>query len=191
MGLISAAINAATGAVADTWKDFYYCDSLDKDVLMARGRRQGGAFTGNRGHDNIITSGSGIAVADGQCMIIVEQGKIVEMSAEPGQFIFDASTEPSIFCGDLGEGIRKTWEVVKKSFTLGGERFSGVELRTLFSLRSTAFTLDYDGDFRFTVTGFGHGVGMSQYGAEVMAEEGSDYREILAHYYPGTELETA
>lgn len=121
MGLISAAINAATGAVADTWKDFYYCDSLDKDVLMARGRRQGGAFTGNRGHDNIITSGSGIAVADGQCMIIVEQGKIVEMSAEPGQFIFDASTEPSIFCGDLGEGIRKTWEVVKKRFTLGGE----------------------------------------------------------------------
>ena len=75
-----------------------------------------------------------------------------------------------------------------ESLILGGERFTGVELRALFSLRSTAFTLEYDGDFRFTVTGFGHGVGMSQYGAEVMAEEGADYREILAHYYPGTEL---
>ncbi|MCR5576700.1 MAG: stage II sporulation protein D [Oscillospiraceae bacterium] len=72
---------------------------------------------------------------------------------------------------------------------LGGERFSGTELRGLFSLRSTAFTLTYeDGEFVFTVTGFGHGVGMSQYGAEVMAEAGADYREILAHYYPGTEL---
>lgn len=71
---------------------------------------------------------------------------------------------------------------------LGGARFSGVELRQLFSLRSTAFTLRYDGDFIFTVTGFGHGVGMSQYGAEVMAREGRSYREILAHYYPGTEL---
>ena len=121
MGLISAALNAAGGAVADTWKDFFYCDSLDKDVLMARGRRQGGFFSGNTGHDNIITSGSGIAVADGQCMIIVEQGKIVEMSAEPGEFIFDASTEPSIFCGNLGDGIKATWEIVKKRFTLGGE----------------------------------------------------------------------
>ena len=108
MGLISAALNAAGGAVADTWKDFFYCDSLSKDVLMARGRRQGGRFSGNNGHDNIITNGSGIAVADGQCMIIVEQGKIVEMSAEPGEFIFDASTEPSIFCGNLGEGIKAT-----------------------------------------------------------------------------------
>ena len=71
---------------------------------------------------------------------------------------------------------------------LGGVEFSGTELRELFSLRSTAFTLDYDGRFRFTVTGFGHGVGMSQYGANVMASQGADYRTILAHYYPGTEL---
>lgn len=99
----------------------------------------------------------------------------------------DFSGPPESWLGELTRD--KSGRV--ESFTLGGERFSGVELRTLFSLRSTAFTLDYDGDFRFTVTGFGHGVGMSQYGAEVMAEEGSDYREILAHYYPGTELETA
>ena len=72
---------------------------------------------------------------------------------------------------------------------LGGAHYAGTQLRSLFSLRSTAFTLDWDGElFRFTVTGFGHGVGMSQYGAEVMAADGADYAEILAHYYPGTEL---
>ena len=72
---------------------------------------------------------------------------------------------------------------------LGGVPMSGTEIRSLFSLRSTAFTLEYTGaSFLFTVTGYGHGVGMSQYGANVMAENGTDYRGILAHYYPGTEL---
>ena len=75
------------------------------------------------------------------------------------------------------------------TITLGGVTMRGTELRRLFSLRSTAFTLEYrEGQFCFTVTGSGHGVGMSQYGANVMAREGADYREILAHYYPGTEI---
>ena len=66
---------------------------------------------------------------------------------------------------------------------------SGSALRTLFALRSTDFDLAYTGGcFVFTVRGFGHGLGMSQYGAEAMAESGAGYREILAHYYPGTEL---
>lgn len=73
--------------------------------------------------------------------------------------------------------------------TLGGREIPGTKLRSLFALRSTAFTIEYtDGAFRFTVTGFGHGVGMSQYGANVLAQSGADYREILAHYYPGTTL---
>lgn len=73
--------------------------------------------------------------------------------------------------------------------TLGGVEIPGTRLRSLFSLRSTAFTLEYaDGCFLFTVTGSGHGVGMSQYGANVMAARGADYTQILAHYYPGTEL---
>lgn len=72
---------------------------------------------------------------------------------------------------------------------LGGAVIPGSELRGLFSLRSTAFTLSYEeGAFLFTVTGFGHGVGMSQYGAMVMARDGADYRQILDHYYPGTDL---
>ena len=76
-----------------------------------------------------------------------------------------------------------------KTAEIGGAVFTGQELRELFSLRSTAFTLDCtDEGFLFTVTGSGHGVGMSQYGANVMAAGGADYRAILAHYYPGTEL---
>ena len=75
------------------------------------------------------------------------------------------------------------------TMTIGGAVLTGSELRKLFALRSTAFTLEYkDGAFLFTVTGYGHGLGMSQYGANVMARNGFDYREILAHYYPETEI---
>ena len=109
MGLIKAAMGAAGGVMADQWKEFFYCDSMDKDVMVKKGqKRVSGRSSNTKGSDNIITNGSGIAVADGQCMIIVEQGKIVEVCAEPGQFTFDSSTEPSIFTGSLGkmpEGI--------------------------------------------------------------------------------------
>ncbi len=74
---------------------------------------------------------------------------------------------------------------------VGGLAVPGTRMRTLFSLRSTNFTLEWTGrSFLFTVTGFGHGAGMSQYGANVMAQEGSTYGEILSHYYPGTVLTT-
>lgn len=82
----------------------FYCDAIDKDVLVVKGEESRRTFFQQKGSDNIISSGSGIAVADGQCMIIVEQGKVVEVCAEPGQFTYDASTEPSIFAGSLGEG---------------------------------------------------------------------------------------
>ena len=72
---------------------------------------------------------------------------------------------------------------------LGGVMIKGTRLRELFSLRSTSFELEYlSGKFVFTVRGYGHGVGMSQYGAELMAGNGADYTQILAHYYPGTVL---
>ena len=100
----------------------FYCDAIDKDVLVVKGeKRVGGRSSNKKGSDNIISSGSGIAVADGQCMIIVEQGKVVEVCAEPGQFTYDASTEPSIFAGSLGEGIHRTFDTVKKRFTFGGD----------------------------------------------------------------------
>ena len=122
MGLIKAAAGAFGGTMADQWKEFFYCDAIDKDVLVVKGeKRVGGRSSNKKGSDNIISSGSGIAVADGQCMIIVEQGKIVEVCAEPGQFTFDSSTEPSIFTGSLGSSIEATFATIGKRFTYGGD----------------------------------------------------------------------
>lgn len=121
MGLIKAVIGAAAGTIADQWLEFFYCDALPADVLVRRGRKRTSGRSGNSGSDNIISNGSRIAVADGQCMIIVEQGKVVEVCAEPGEFTYDTSTEPSIFTGGLGEGIRNTFRTMGKRFTFGGE----------------------------------------------------------------------
>ena len=126
MGLISSVIGAAAGTVsgvlADTWKEFFYCDALPSDILVKKGQKRIGNKSSNRnGNDNIITSGSGIVVADGQCMIIVDQGKVVEVCAEPGEYTYDASTEPSIFTGNLSDGIMATFQLMGKRFEYGGE----------------------------------------------------------------------
>ena len=122
MGLIKAGLGALGGTLADQWKEFFYCDAMDKDVLVTRGKKQiSGRSSNTKGHDNVISNGSGIAVADGQCMIIVEQGKVVEVCAEPGQFTYDASTEPSIFAGNLGKSILETFKTIGKRFTYGGD----------------------------------------------------------------------
>ncbi len=122
MGLIKAGIGALGGVLADQWKEFFYCDSLENDVLMVKGQKRiGGRSSNTKGSDNVISNGSGIAVADGQCMIIVEQGKIVEVCAEPGEFTYDSSTEPSIFSGKLGDTIKETFKTVGKRFTYGGD----------------------------------------------------------------------
>lgn len=122
MGLIKAALGAAGGTLADQWKEFFYCDALDQDVLVVKGQKRISSRSSNtKGNDNIISNGSGIAVADGQCMIIVEQGKVVEVCAEPGQFTYDSSTEPSIFSGSLGKGIADTFRTIGKRFTYGGD----------------------------------------------------------------------
>ena len=98
------------------------CEAMDKDVLVTKGQKQIGSRSSNtKGNDNIISNGSGIAVADGQAMIIVEQGKVVEFCAEPGQFTWDSSTEPSIFTGGLGQGILNTFKTIGKRFAYGGD----------------------------------------------------------------------
>ena len=75
-----------------------------------KGQKRTSKRSSNRsGSENIITDGSGIAVADGQCMIIVENGKVKEVCAEPGEYTYDNSAEPSVFSGSLGEGIRNTF----------------------------------------------------------------------------------
>ena len=122
MGLIKAGLGALGGVLADQWKEFFYCEALDKDVLVVKGQKRIGNRSSNtKGSDNIISNGSGIAVADGQCMIIVEQGKIVEVCAEPGEFTYDTSSEPSIFTGKLSESIKETFKLIGRRFTYGGD----------------------------------------------------------------------
>ena len=122
MGLIKAALGSAGGVMADQWKEYFYCEALPVDVLAVKGKKKtGGRSSNTKGEDNIISNGSVIAVADGQCMLIVEQGKIVEVCAEPGEFVYDSSTEPSIFSGKLGQSIVDVFKNIGKRFTYGGE----------------------------------------------------------------------
>ena len=122
MGLIKAGLGALKGTLADQWKEYFYCEAMDKDTMVVKGRKRVGARSSNtKGSDNIISNGSVIAVADGQCMMIVEQGQIVEVCAEPGEFTYDTSTEPSIFSGSLGDSILETFKTVGKRFAFGGD----------------------------------------------------------------------
>ena len=122
MGLIKAALGATGGVLADQWKEYFYCEAIPADVLAVKGQKKvTGRSSNKHGDENIITNGSLIAIADGQCMLIVEQGKVVDVCAEPGEYTYDMSTEPSIFCGDLGEGIRSVFANIGKRFTFGGE----------------------------------------------------------------------
>ncbi|NLZ74915.1 MAG: SPFH domain-containing protein [Erysipelotrichia bacterium] len=122
MGLIRAGLRAVSSTMRDQWKEFFYCEGLDDDVLVVKGTKQvNGLFAGNRGSDNIISNGSGIVVNEGQCMIIVDNGQVVEVCAEPGEFTYDTSSEPSLFHGDLGDAIIKTLETIKNRFEMGGE----------------------------------------------------------------------
>ena len=122
MGLIKAAFGAAGGVLADQWKDYFYCDSMPADVLMTKGhKRNSGRSSNTKGSDNIISNGSVININEGQCMIIVESGKIVDLCAEPGEFTYDTSTEPSLFQGDLKGNISEVFAQMGKRFTFGGE----------------------------------------------------------------------
>ena len=121
MGLIHAALGAASGVLSDQWKEYFYCDALPNNVLAVKGRKKVSGRSSNRGDDNIISNGSVIAVADGQCMLIVEQGKIVDVCAEPGEYVYDSSTEPSVFAGKLGDSIIEVFKNIGKRFTFGGQ----------------------------------------------------------------------
>ena len=122
MGLISAISEAAKSALADTWREYFYSDAISADILIKKAESRKNKNSSNtKGSDNIISNGSIIAVADGQCMLIVEQGRVVEVCAEPGEFIWDSSTEPSIFYGGLGENIKKSFEQIGRRFTFGGD----------------------------------------------------------------------
>ena len=119
MGLIAAALQAGSSTLKDQWLEYFYCESLPSDVLMTKGHKR--TKGNNKGDDNIITNGSIVAVADGQCMIIVEQGRIMEICAEPGEYKYDIGTEPSIFSGKLGKGILESFKTFGRRFSYGGD----------------------------------------------------------------------
>jgi membrane protease subunit (stomatin/prohibitin family) len=131
MALIKAALGALTGNLADQWKEMIYCESLDADVLCVKGQKRVGSRSSNtKGDDNIISNGSIVVVNDGQCMVIVEQGKVVDFCAEPGEFTYDSKAAPSVFAGNLGSGIVDTFKNIGKRFTFGGD--TGLDQRVYY-----------------------------------------------------------
>ena len=122
MGLLKAGIGAAGGVLADQWREYFYCEALDADTLVAKGTKRAGKRSSNtKGEGNVISDGSIVAVADGQCMMIVENGAVVDVCAEPGEFVYDTGTEPSVFSGKLGETIKKSFEQVGRRLSFGGD----------------------------------------------------------------------
>ena len=122
MGLIDAAKNAVKDVFADTWREYFYCDSMDDDILMVKGQKRiSGRSSNTKATDNVISNGSVIAVNEGQCMLIVDQGAIVEVCAQPGEFIYDSSSEPSIFYGNLGESLKKSFMTLGRRISFGGD----------------------------------------------------------------------
>ncbi len=121
MGLIQAALSAAGSSLRDTWKEYFYCESMPANVMVSKGLKKTSGLSSNHGNDNIITDGSVIAVADGQCMVIIEQGKVVDVCAEPGEYKYDNKSEPSIFVGNLGDSVKAVFSQIGKRFTFGGQ----------------------------------------------------------------------
>lgn len=122
MGLIKAALGSVSGVLADQWREYFYCDSMDADVLVTKGqKRTTGRSSNTKASDNIISNGAVIAVNEGQAMMIVEQGQIVEFAAEAGEFTWDSSTEGTVFYGGLGNGLKESWDNLKRRFTFGAD----------------------------------------------------------------------
>ena len=121
MGLVLAALSATSSTLSDQWKEYFYCDALSADTICVKGIKKTSGFSSNHGNDNIITDGSIITVADGQCMIIVENGQVVDICAEPGEYKYDSKTAPSIFTGKLGDAVKNVFAQIGKRFQFGGQ----------------------------------------------------------------------
>ena len=133
MGLIRAGLNAVGGTLASQWKEYFYLDAMPEGVLAAKANKKTkGRFGGSRNEDdNIISAGSVIAVNEGQCAMIVDQGKIVEFTAEPGEFVFDQNAEPSIFYGPFGtDKLKQILKLTFERFSFGGQ--AGKDQRVYF-----------------------------------------------------------
>lgn len=123
MGLIKAFAGAVNSTLADQWKEYFYCEALPVDVLVTKGQKRvnGKRSSNTKGSENIISDGSIVVVADGQCMIIVNQGKVVEFAAEPGAYKVDNKAESSIFAGSFGQRVIGLFKTIGRRFTFGGD----------------------------------------------------------------------
>ncbi len=162
MGLIKSALSAINTTLADQWKEYIYCDSLDSDTLVQKGivRVTGGSNT--QRSSNIISDGSKIAVNEGQFMIIVENGKIVDFTSEPGAYIYNTGTEPSLF--DSGfTGLKESFKKVCKRFTFGGQpendqRVYFINTKEIINNKIGIGNVPFrDSEFNFTVKIMGYG----------------------------------
>lgn len=130
MGLIKAFTGAAVSYMNDLWEDYIYCDALDENTLMKKGHARKNPGAGANANDNVITDGSRIAVNVGQMMLVVENGRIIDFTAEPGGYEYKTGTEPSCFCGDFDEVLRVSFENMKHRFAFGG--IAGNDQRVYF-----------------------------------------------------------
>ena len=121
MGLIRAAMSSVGSTLSDSWKEYFYCDAIDNNTIVVKAHKKVRGFGSNHGDDNIITDGSVIAINEGQCMVIVEQGQVLDLCAEAGEYKYDASSEPSIFTGSLGDSIKNVFNEIGRRFQYGGQ----------------------------------------------------------------------
>ena len=120
MGLIKALTSSTSSTLGDQFKEFITCPNVDKNVLIVRGSVQHGKGNKNPS-DGVITNGSKIVIPQGWAMMLVDNGKVVEFSSEPGDYVYDSSSEPSIFYGGLGKGIIDSIKTLGSRITYGGQ----------------------------------------------------------------------
>lgn len=163
MGLIKAFTGSAFSYIGDMWEDYIYCDSLDNDTLIQKGHAKSSPGAEGRADDNVITQFSKIAVNAGQMLIIVEDGRVIDFTAEQGGYEYNFDTEPSAFCGDLGDGLRISLEQMRARFAFGGQagkdqRAYFVNTKEILNNRFGFGNVPYrDSEFNLTITlqGFG------------------------------------
>lgn len=103
MGLIKSSISAIGGTLHDQWKEVISCDNMNNDILMKKVMTDSG----------VITKNSLIRVMPGQCAVIMQNGKVIDATADEGDYIFDESASPSFFAGDFGDVFKEMWERFK------------------------------------------------------------------------------
>lgn len=164
MGFIKAGIGALSTELADSWKDFFYCDSMGQNILMKKGQVRVGSKSSNTKRDeNIISDGSKVIVSDGQCLLVSENGKIIDVVAEPGEYIYNTGTAPTIFEGGF-KGLKESLKRVGQRFTYGGQaandqRVYYVNTKEIMDNKIGFGDIPFrDSEFGFTIKIRGYGV---------------------------------